>query len=575
MENKTIIGIDLGTSTSEAAVIKDGKPVMILDYDSRVITPSAVGVDEDGQIIVGEPARAQYILRPADTAIEIKRKIGTKEKISLGRTKHSAVELSAEILKHIRRFAGAYLEEEVTHAVISVPAYFDEIQRQETMQAGQLAGFTVERIINEPTAAALSYGLGHMEEESHILVYDLGGGTFDVTLLEMFDGVLEVKASSGDNALGGKDFDEKIITYLANRFKERYGVDLRNDLYAMVKLKEEAEKCKKALSTEDSYRVILPMIAKKAGETLGLDETIDVGLFEELTADLIERTHKPIDTVLGDAGIMPEEIDRILLVGGSTKMPVVAADIEKYLHKEPSKAVNPDYAVAEGAAIQAGMIAGSIDSADSLMMTDVNPYTLGIRAIEFFNNDCMSVIIPRNVTIPVTKSEIYSTFSDYQTKAEIEVYQGEERYASRNHFLGKFELSGIPPKAAGKEKLEVKFSYNLNGMLEVRAKVLSTGASADISINMMENAQAPVDVEQWKDAPGAKAFRTLIRRAEKLLKDKDKWIDEVEEIEVRDLIEELEECLYNLKRALVEEDMDAAREYEDELQVIIEEVIEG
>lgn len=560
-----IIGIDLGTSTTEAAVIRDGKPVMIMNPEQEVITPSAVGLDQSGNWVVGERARAQYLLSPGNTAIEVKRKIGTEEEVRLGRQSYTPVKLSAKLLEYVKAYASEYLEEEVTRAVISVPAYFDEIQRQATVRAGMEAGLQVERIINEPTAAALSYGLEHMEEESHILVYDLGGGTFDVTLLEMFDGVLEVKASSGDNRLGGKDFDEKLMQWLNERFKRKYGTDLLSDRYAMVKLKEEAERCKKALSTQESYHVLVPMILERGGVPLALDEEITVGQFEGIVQELMERTHKPIDVVLADSGIMPEEIDRVILVGGSTRMPIVARDILEYLNIMPQQAVNPDYAVAEGAAVQAGMIQGSIRPEDGIVMTDVNPYTLGIRVMDGMTDDRMSVVIPRNATIPVTRNEIYYTSWDYQTVAHIEVYQGESSIASSNHFLGEFAVNGVPPAKAGKEKIGVQFSYNLNGMLEVKASVLSTGEDASIEINMLEDSDSGdtrIDVENWRESPLARQFRTAVRRGEKALGSQRLQYEPF-------LREAIESCLYSLKEALVMEDLEAAKDAEDELMDLL------
>ena len=559
----TVIGIDLGTSTTEAAVIQNGKPLMIFNLEHEIITPSAVGINESGDFVVGEKARAQYLLSPENTAIEVKRKIGTNEKITLNKQPYTPVELSAKLLEYVKAYASDYLKTDVTRAVISVPAYFDDLQRQATVEAGTKAGLEVMRILNEPTAAALSYGLEHMEEESHILVYDLGGGTFDVTLLEMFDGVLEVKASSGDNQLGGKDFDEKIM-----HFQSKHDIDLTKDKFAMVKLKEAAENCKKALSTEPAYQIVIPMIAEKSGEPLALDETITVEAFEEMTKELIERTHPPIDVVLADSGILAADIDRVILVGGSTRMPLVAKDIENYLHMEPAQAVNPDYAVAEGAAIQAGIIEGSIHQEDSIIITDVNPYTLGIRVVDDFSMDRMAVVIPRNVTIPVTRSETYFTSSDFQTVAHIEVYQGESRSASRNHFLGDFEIHGIPSKKARAERINVEFSYNLNGMLSVKATIASTGADASIEINMMQEQAAQeemIDVSKWKDAPHAKDFRTIIRRAERLLKDpriqKDKFLSD-----------DLEGAIYDLKEALILKDLDLAKVCESDLLYLLDEL---
>ena len=559
-----MIGIDLGTSTTEAAIIKDGKPVMILNLNGQVITPSAVGINQKGKLVFGEEAKAQFLMEPENTVIEVKRKIGTGEMISMGGKKYTPVEISAMLLKHVKNYVEEFLGEEVNQAVISVPAYFDERKRQETVRAGEMAGFKVERIINEPTAAALSYGIEHMEEESHILVYDLGGGTFDVTLLEMFGGVLEVKASSGDNRLGGKDFDECLIEWLVKQFQARYDINLRKRISAMVKIKEEAERCKKELSTKEEYRILIPFIAEKDGKPLALEETITVRQFEELTKELVERTHHPIDIVLADSDIHPEEIDRILLVGGSTRMPMISKDIEAYLHKSPSSAVNPDYAVAEGTAIQAGILEGTLSEEDSIIMTDVNPYTLGVRALNQYGEDYMSVVIPRNITIPVVRKREYYTSFDGQTKANIEVYQGDSVDVEENHFLGEFILSGIPYGKAGKEQIDVEFSYNLNGMLDVKAKIVSNGQEAGVEINMlnMELPEAedekPADVSRWKDSKFAKKFRTVIRRAERMLND-----EKVQNMPFYHM--DLEETLYDLKLALLEDDLEAAQEIEAEI----------
>ncbi len=569
MSTSTIIGIDLGTSTTEAAVIRNGKPEMILNFDGAIITPSAVGMDGDKNLVFGEKARSQYQLAPEDTIIEAKRKIGTKEKLRMGGREYTPVEISGMLLSHVKDFVSEYLKEEVSRAVISVPAYFDDLQRQETVEAGKKAGFTVERIINEPTAAALSYGLEHMEEESHILVYDLGGGTFDVTLLEMFAGVLEVKASSGDNQLGGKDFDECLTNWLLLKFRKKEGIDLKKDPAAMVKLKEQAEWCKKELSTADSCRVVIPFLAQKDGKPVALDETVTVEQFEELAKGLVERTHSPIDVVLADSGVLPSDIDRILLVGGSTRMPMIVRDLKDYLKKEPSRAVNPDYAVAEGAAIQAGIIEGTITGEDSLVMTDVNPYTLGVHALSGFDMNYMSVVIPRNVTIPTVRKNTYYTSWDGQTEAKIEVYQGEAQDVRQNHFLGEFVVSGIPENAAGEEKIEVEFSYNLNGMLEVCAQIVSTREEASVKINMMEQPspereEDDIDVSKWKESAYAKRFRPVIRRAERRLKNE-------EILDMPLYREDLEMAVYELKAALVEEDLETAEELEEEIMDMLDE----
>ena len=454
------------------------------------------------------------------------------------------------------------MEANVDRAVISVPAYFNDIQRRETILAGEMAGFSVERILNEPTAAALSYGLDHMEEESHILVYDLGGGTFDVTLLEMFEGVLEVKASGGDNQLGGKDFDELLMEELFQRFEKKHGKNLRKDRHTLARIKDEAEKCKIALSDHDAYQVLLPAIAVVDQVPVELDETITKERFEELAQKLLERTHDPIDTVLDDAGIDADNLDLVILVGGSTHMPMVAKDISDYLGKEPEHIVHPEYAVAEGAAIQAGIISGEIDPAESLIMTDVNPYTLGIRTSDDGIGDCMSVVIPRNVTIPVTRTQRYQTSVDYQTKIGIDVYQGESGIASHNHLLGTFSIKDVPPRPAGMEKVDVSFSYDLNGLLKVTAKLLSTGQEKGIEINM-GTGEEKLDVSKWKEAEGARAYRTIIRTAERLLSRKEGLPN--------DFSEEMEETLNDLKKAIIEGRTEDAEDFAEDLENLVRE----
>ena len=560
-----IIGIDLGTSTTEAAIYRDGKKELILNPDGSAITPSAVGLDESGNWVVGERARAQYMMLPENTAIEVKRKTGTDETIELGHTRYSPIELQSRLLSYVRAYASEYLGESVDRAVISVPAYFNDIQRRETIRAGELSGFTVERILNEPTAAALSYGLEHLEEESHVLVYDLGGGTFDVTLLEMFDGVLEVKASGGDNQLGGKDFDELLMEYLLKRFQDKHRINLRKDKRAMARIKDEAEKCKIALSERDSCHILIPAICVQDGVPVELDETVTREQFEALTRALLQRTHKPLDTVLSDAGISENEIDHVILVGGSTRMPMVARDVFDYLGKEPHHAVHPEYAVAEGAAVQAGIISGEIDPADGLIMTDVNPYTLGVRSFDGEDDDHMSVVIPRNVTIPVTRTERYATCSDYQTEVIVEVYQGESRIATHNHQLGKFSIHEVPPRPAGTEKLDISFSYDLNGLLKVSAILLSTGTEKGIEIDMTKGPEKKRDLSIWKNAEGAKAYRTLIRTSERLLSGNEPIPQE--------LCVSLQEALDKLKTALIDGgDAEAAGEL---LRKIISDVREA
>lgn len=561
--SEKIIGIDLGTATTEAAIFENATVRMIINPEQKIITPSVVGLDTRENIVVGEQAKASYLLAPERTVIEVKRKIGTGETVKLGPKSYRPAEISAEILKYVKKYVSEDLGEEITKAVISVPAYFDDIQRREVVEAGTLAGFQVERIINEPTAAALSYGLDHMEEESYVLVYDLGGGTFDVTLLEMFEGVLEVKASAGDNKLGGKDFDEALIEWLREQFEKKNGISLSGNVYAAAKLKEEAEKCKISLSTQDSVLIQIPMLAEKNGIPVALEETVSREQFENLICHLIEKTHNPVRRVLEDAGISWEELDHILLVGGSTRIPMVARDIEQLLKKKPDFAVDPDFSVAQGAAIQAGIIAGELDGENALVMTDVCPYTLGIQVWNGITADCMSTIIPRNTTIPVTKHEIYFTSWDYQDKAEISVYQGESRQVSNNHFLGEFELSGIPKKKAGEESIDVEFSYNQNGILDVRVKIVSTQKQMSVTINLMDSGEKKIDVSGWKQSSCAGDYRTVIRRGERLEARYKKNGDDEE------LLSEIEELLYLLKKAIIEEDIDQADDLAEEIRDLI------
>ena len=557
-----VIGIDLGTSTTEAAVYRDGRKELIPNPDGEMITPSAVGIDDSGNWVVGERARAQFLVSPERTAIEVKRKTGSGETVQLGNINCTPVELQAKLLSYVRQYASEYLGENVDHAVISVPAYFNEIQRRETIRSGELAGFTVERILNEPTAAALTYGLDHMEDESYVLVYDLGGGTFDVTLLEMFDGVLEVKASAGDNQLGGKDFDELLMEHLFKTFQSLYGKNLRNDRQAAARIKEEAEACKIALSKAERYRVLIPAICSLNGTPKALDVTVTRGQFEEMSRDLLSRTHEPIDRVLSDADIEDGDLDLVILVGGSTGMPMVARDILDYLGKEAALTVHPDYAVAEGAAIQAGMISGEIDPADGLLMTDVNPYTLGVSARVNGVDDRMSVIIPRNVTIPTTRTEHYFTSCDYQTEVLVQVYQGESMIASHNNLLGKFSVRDIPPRRAMEEKIDISFSYDLNGILQVSARLVSNGKEKSIRIDMTDDTkEKEPDPTKWKDAPDAKKYRAAIRTAERLLQKQDVLSDEERK--------ELQETLDELKTALVKENAEAAWEAGIQLRRLI------
>lgn len=559
-----IIGIDLGTSTTEVSVYRDGKPVLLPDGDGCFITPSVVGLDEEERIIVGRKAEEQYLLYPEKTAVEVKRMMGSGQNVYLGKSEYTPAEISAEIISWAKSYAQDYLGEEINRAVITVPAYFTNDQRNETIEAGALAGLKVERIINEPTAAALCYGIDHMEEESHILVYDFGGGTFDVTLLEMFEGVLEVKAASGDNCLGGKDFDEKLIQYFLGICRDKYGVDLRDDVYAMVKLKDSAVKCKIALSTQDSWELVLPLIAQKDGNPISLQETVTVEVFEELIGELVERTKKAVDVVLKDGNIAADQVDKVLLVGGSTRVPCVKRYVAALFGKEPEESVDPDLAVALGAGIQSGILDGKINTQSGIMITDVAPYALGVRtAVDmgmYLDNNCFDILIPRNLTIPVTKKKRYYTGVPYQRECEIEVYQGEEARATDNIFLGKFLLSGIPPRPDC-EAVEVEFSYDLNGVLKVTGKIVSTGREASITIETAKAVMEAEDLENWRKSPVAKKFRSSIRKAEKLLEGN---------LEEEDK-EDLKELLQELKRGLIREaDQTVLENLEEELNDLMD-----
>lgn len=564
-----VVGIDLGTSTSEIAILKDGKPLVLPNHIGEVITPSVVGISEHGEIIVGKAARDQMLLRPKDTVMEVKRLMGSDKVVDMGEKQYKPQEISAFILKYLKECAEDYLDEKIDRAVITVPAYFTNEQRKATVEAGKLAGLKVERIINEPTAAALAYGIEHMEENEHVLVYDLGGGTLDVTLLEMFQGVLEVKASSGNNHLGGKDFDQRLMDALTDNFYNEYGINLKEDVRAMARIKEAAEKCKISLSTEESYNIVLPFIAEKNGVPIGLEHTFTKDDFEKLIMDLIESTKTPIDVVLKDSGLSKEDIDIVLLVGGSTRIPLVKKFLKETLNKEPQSFVDPDLAVVMGAAVQGAIINEELSSEEDILITDVCPYTLGIETLGFMAGipvpDMYSVIINRNTTIPVVKEEVFTTAVDNQTEVEIKVYQGDYMKASLNNFLGKFMLTEVPPAPAGKEKIKVRFSYDVNGILQVEAVIVSTGKQAGIVIETTHgNMDEEVDLTLWKEAPKARKYRATIKKAELLMKDmeesEEKWQidalvkdlkrclikDESEEL-LKDIEEELVELLYTLE----------------------------
>ena len=469
-----IIGIDLGTTNSCVAVIEGGEPVIIPNAEGNRTTPSVVAFSKKGERLVGETAKRQAITNPDNTVISIKTHMGSNYKVNLDGKDHTPQEISAMILQKLKRDAEEYLGEEVTEAVITVPAYFTDSQRQATKDAGRIAGLEVKRIINEPTAAALAYGLDD-DNEQIIMVYDLGGGTFDVSILELGDGVFEVLATSGDNKLGGDNFDQRLIDYMADEFMKEHGVDLRKDNMALQRLKDAAEKAKKELSSVLTTNVNLPFITQTEDGPKHLDMDITRAKFEELTADLVERTMGPARQALSDAGLTPSEIDEVILVGGSTRIPAVQEAVKKLIGKEPHKGINPDEVVAMGAAIQGGILAGEVSD---IVLLDVTPLSLGIETL----GGVFTRLIDRNTTIPTEKSKIFSTAADNQTSVDIHVLQGERTMAKDNKTLGRFQLTDIPPAPRGIPQIEVTFKIDTNGIVHVSAKDLGTGNEQKITI---------------------------------------------------------------------------------------------
>ena len=474
-----IIGIDLGTTNSCVAVMEGGEPTVITNPEGARTTPSVVAFTKTGERLVGQVAKRQAITNPDRTISSIKRDMGTDKKVSIDDKNYSPQEVSAMILQKLKSDAESYLGESVSQAVITVPAYFSDAQRQATKDAGKIAGLEVMRIINEPTAAALAYGLDK-DNDQKIMVYDLGGGTFDVSILEIGDGVFEVLATSGNNRLGGDDFDEKVMNYLADEFQKENGIDLRQDKMALQRLKEAAEKAKIELSGVMSTNVNLPFITADATGPKHLDITITRAQFDSLTADLVEKTMEPTRNALRDAGLAASEIDKVLLVGGSSRIPAVQDAVQKFIGKEPHKGINPDECVAIGASIQAGVLSGDVDD---LVLLDVTPLSLGIETM----GGVFTKLIERNTTIPTKKSQIFSTAADNQTSVEVHVLQGEREMAAYNKTLGRFSLSNIPPAPRGVPQIEVTFDIDANGIVNVSAKDLGTGAEQNITITSSTN----------------------------------------------------------------------------------------
>ena len=474
-----VIGIDLGTTNSCVAVMEGGEPVVIPNSEGSRTTPSVVAFSKTGERLVGQVAKRQAITNPERTIISIKRDMGTDRRIDIDGKKFTPQEISAMILQKLKADAEAYLGETITQAVITVPAYFSDSQRQATKDAGKIAGLEVLRIVNEPTAAALAYGLDK-EHDQKIMVYDLGGGTFDVSILEIGDGVFEVLATNGNNRLGGDDFDQRIMNYLIDSFKRETGIDLSTDKMALQRLKEAAEKAKIELSGVTTTNINLPFITADATGPKHLDMTLTRAKFEELTADLVEKTMVPTRQALQDAGLTPDKIDKVLLVGGSTRIPAVQEAVKKYLGKEPFKGINPDECVAIGAAIQAGVLTGEVKD---LLLLDVTPLSLGIETL----GGVFTKLIERNTTIPTKKSQIFSTAADGQTSVEIHVLQGEREMAAYNKTLGRFQLTGIPPAPRGVPQIEVTFDIDANGIVHVSAKDLGTGNEQKVTITASTN----------------------------------------------------------------------------------------
>ncbi|MCD8036565.1 MAG: molecular chaperone DnaK [Clostridiales bacterium] len=495
-----IIGIDLGTTNSCVAVMEGGQPVVIVNTDGARTTPSVVGFAKNGERLIGDSAKRQAITNPDRTVSSIKRHMGENYKVAIDGKNYSPQEISAMILQKLKADAESYLGETVTEAVITVPAYFSDAQRQATKDAGKIAGLDVKRIINEPTAAALAYGLDN-EKEQKIMVYDLGGGTFDVSIIEIGDGVVEVLATNGDTRLGGDDFDNRIINYLVSEFKKTEGMDLSTDKMAMQRLKEAAEKAKKELSTVTSSNINLPFITMNQDGPKHLDITFTRAKFDELTADLVDKTMGPVRNALSDAGLTASELDKILLVGGSTRIPAVQDAVKKITGKDPFKGINPDECVAIGASIQGGKMAGDA-GASSILLLDVTPLSLGIETL----GGVATKLIDRNTTIPTNKKQIFSTAEDNQTAVDIHVVQGERPLAKDNKTLGSFRLEGIAPARRGVPQIEVAFDIDANGIVHVSAKDLGTGKEQDITITASTNLsddeidKAVKEAEQYAEA---------------------------------------------------------------------------